>query len=72
MKPVSSWSRQEIISGALIAIICVLTFIVAMLAVPKISDWTGMSEDAVSYLVAGLVFLFTVFAGLFVKSRIER
>jgi Ca2+/Na+ antiporter len=72
MKPVSSWTRQEIISGVLIAIICVLVFIVAMLAVPKISHATGVSEDTVSYGVGILVFLFTIWMGLFVKSKIER
>lgn len=72
MKPASSWSYQKIISGVLIAIICVLVFIIAMLAVPKISLATGQSEDTVSYIVAVLVFLFTIWMGLFVKSKIER
>jgi hypothetical protein len=70
MKP--TFSRQELVSGALIALICMLAFVVAMLAVPKISAASGMSEDTVAYVVAAVVFVFVIWSGLLVKSKIER
>jgi hypothetical protein len=72
MDPRAPIGKQQIISGVLIALICVLVFAVAMLMVPVLAHTTGFSEDSISYAVAGVVFVFTVGSGLWVRSIIEK
>jgi hypothetical protein len=72
MNPRAPIGKQQIISGVLIALICVLVFAVATLVVPVLAHTTGFSEDSISYAAAGTVFVFTVGSGLWVRSIIEK